>query len=176
MTPSTDRTLWIATHITPVESALRAWLRSRVAPGIDPDDIIQETYAVLASLPGVEHIQSPRAYAFQTAQSLIRRHLRRARIVRFEAIDDVDMSVTALDEPSPEREVAGRQDMRRLSELVEALPSRCREAFVLRRFEGLSQRDVALRMGISESTVEKHLVQAQRALLEGMGRDRSPSG
>jgi RNA polymerase sigma-70 factor (ECF subfamily) len=175
MAPSTDRTLWIAKHITPVEPALRAWVRSRLAPGIDADDIIQETYAVLASLPGVEHIHSPRAYAFQAAQSLIRRHSRRARIIRFEAIDDVDMSVTAMDEPSPERQVAARQDMRRLSDLVDALPSRRREAFVLRRIEGLSQRDVAVRMGISESTVEKHLLNAQRALLEGMGRN-DPGG
>jgi RNA polymerase sigma-70 factor (ECF subfamily) len=41
--------------------------------GLEPDDIVQETYAVLAGLPSVAHIQSPRAYAFQTAQSIILR-------------------------------------------------------------------------------------------------------
>jgi RNA polymerase sigma factor (sigma-70 family) len=171
MVPSTDRTTWIAMHIAPVEPALRAWLRARLAPGVDADDIIQETYAVLASLPGVAHIHSPRAYAFQTAQSLIRRHQRRARIVRFEPMDEMDMSFAALDEPSPERHVAARQDVRRLNALIETLPTRCREAFVLRKIEGLSQREVAQRMGISESTVEKHIFHALRTLLDGMGRN-----
>lgn len=170
MIPSAERTSWLARHITPHEPALRAWLRRQVVAGMDADDVVQETYAVLAGLAGVDHIQSPRAYAFQIAQSLIRLHLRRARIVKFEPLDDVDIAVTASDTPSPEHQVAARQELRRLEGLIQALPQRRREAFVLHKIEGLSQRDVARRMGISESVVEKHIGRALRALMDAVGR------
>jgi len=168
MIPDRDRTSWLASHILPHEPALRAWLRRRRVDGLETDDIIQETYAVLAGLAAVEHIESPRAYAFQTAQSVILRHLRRARIVRIDAIGDVDVLGTAIDEPSPERQASARQELRRVTELIADLPTKCREAFTLRKVEGLSQRDVARRMGISESTVEKHIGRALRVLMGAM--------
>ena len=163
-----DRTTWLCRHILPHEPALRAWLRRRRVDGLETDDIIQETYAVLAGLAVVEHIESPRAYAFQTAQSVILRHLRRARIVRIDAIGDVDLLTTAIDEPSPERQVSAREELRRVTELIADLPTKCREAFTLRKVDGLSQREVAQRMGISESTVEKHIGRALRTLMNAM--------
>ena len=163
-----ERSSWLARHVLPHEPALRAWLFLRRIDGLETDDVVQETYAVLAALPAVEHIASPKAYAFQTANSVILRHLRRARIVRIDALGDMDSLTAALDEPSPERHAAGRQDLRRVSELIAALPAKCREAFVLRKVEGLSQRDIAQRMGISESTVEKHIGRALRILMAAL--------
>jgi len=165
MIPAADRTIWLARHILPHEPALRAWLRRRAVAGLETDDVIQETYAILAGLGDVGHIASPRAYAFQTAQSLILRHLRRAQIVRMEALDDADLQSVVLDAPSPERQVSDRQDLRRLADLTATLPAKCREAFLLRKVEGLSQREVAQRMGISEGTVEKHIARALRVLM-----------
>ena len=166
--PSRDRTEWLARHILPHEPALRAWLRRRVAGGLEVDDVVQETYAVLAGLASVDHIVSPRSYAFQTAQSLILRDLRRGRIVRMETTDDIERMGYAIDEPSPERQVSARQELRRAREAIARLPAKCREAFTLRKLEGLSQRDVARRMGISESTVEKHVGRALRTLMCAM--------
>ncbi|WP_372784547.1 RNA polymerase sigma factor [Phenylobacterium sp.] len=168
MFPSRDRASWLACHILPHEPALRAWLHRRRVDGLETDDIVQETYAVLAGLAAVEHIDSPRAYAFQTAQSIILRHLRRARIVRIDAIGDIDLLGAAIDEPSPERQASSRQELRRVTELIAGLPAKCREAFTLRKIEGLSQRDVARRMGISENTVEKHIGRALRTLMSTM--------
>ena len=160
--------MWLARHVLPHEPALRAWLRRRRVDGLETDDIVQETYAVLAALASVEHIESPRAYAFQTAQSVILRHLRRARVVRIDALGDLETLNTPLDAPSPEHQTAARQELSRVSELIAHLPSKCREAFTLRKVEGLSQREVAGRMGISESTVEKHIGRALRTLMEAM--------
>ena len=168
MIPSHARSLWLAQHVLPHEPALRAWLRRRRIDGLETDDVVQETYAVLSALPAVGHIASPRAYAFQTAQSLVLRHLRRARIVRIDAIGDVEALTTALDEPSPEDHTAGRQALRQVCLLIAALPPKCREAFLLRKIDGLSQRQIAERMRISESTVEKHIGRALRVLMTAM--------
>lgn len=167
-TPSNDRSRWLARNVLPHEPALRAWLRRREVDGLETDDIIQETYAILAAAASVDHITSPRAYAFQTAQSLILRHLRRARVVRIEALGDIESLNPVGEDPSPERQVASRQDLRRVNELIAALPPKCREAFTLRKVSGLSQRQVAERMGISESTVEKHIGRALRTLMDAM--------
>jgi RNA polymerase sigma-70 factor (ECF subfamily) len=165
MAPSQDRSLWLAQYVLPHEPALRAWLRRRRIDGLETDDVVQETYAVLSALPAVGHITSPRAYAFQTAQSLVLRHLRRARIVRIDAIGDVESLTAALDEPSPEDHTASRQALRQVCLLIAALPPKCREAFLLRKIDGLSQRQIAERMRISESTVEKHIGRALRVLM-----------
>jgi len=168
MIPTSDRSSWLARHILPHEPALRAWLRRRVVSGLEVDDIVQETYAVLAAMGCIDHIDAPRAYAFQTAQSIILRHLRRARVVRIEALGDIETLNPTAEEPSPERQASSRQELRLVMGLIEALPAKCREAFTLRKVAGLSQREVARQMGITESTVEKHIGRALRTLMEAL--------
>jgi RNA polymerase sigma-70 factor (ECF subfamily) len=167
MIPSSDRAAWLARNVLPHEPALRAWLRHRRVDGLEIDDIVQETYAALASLGAVDHIESPRAYAFQAAQSVIVRHLRRSRVVRIDALGPETLEAPT-DAPSPEQQTSARQDLRRVAALIAALPAKRREAFTLRKVDGLSQRQVAQRMGISENTVEKHIGHALRALMDAM--------
>lgn len=165
---SSDRNAWLAQHILPNEPNLRAWLQRHRLNGLETDDVIQETYAVLANLPDVTHIESPQAYAFQTAKSLVLRHFRRARIVRIDAVGDIELLSAATYEPSPEQQVSAREDLNRVREMIAGLPAKCREAFSLRKVHGRSQREVAARMGISESTVEKHVGNALRILMSRM--------
>ena len=169
--PSPDRTAWISTQILPHESALRAWLRRRASHGLEVDDLVQETYALLAGLAAVDHIRSPKAYAFQTAQSLILRHLRRSKVVRMETVGDLADLHLRDDGPSPESRLAAHQQLMRARQVILAMPARRREAFILRKFEGLSQRQIAQRMGIAQSTVEKHIAQALRALMSALSLD-----
>ncbi len=166
--PSSARNAWLAQHILPNEPNLRAWLQRHWVNGLETDDIVQETYAILATLADVDHIDSPQAYAFQTAKSLVMRHFRRARIVRFDTISDADLLSAAADEPSPEQQVSAREELRSVNQLIAGLPAKCREAFSLRKVHGRSQRDVAAQMGISESTVEKHVGRALRILMSRM--------
>jgi RNA polymerase sigma-70 factor (ECF subfamily) len=173
--PSRERTAWISRHILPHEPALRAWLRRRASRDLEVDDIVQETYAVLAGLPAVEHIRAPRAYAFQTALSVVLQHARRAQRVRIDPVGDMAALMTPADEPSPESWVAARQDLRWVRDVLLGMPARQREAFTLRKVEGLSQREIAQRMGIAESTVEKHLGQALRGLMAALKARVSPA-
>src|SRR3546814_1338682 len=120
-------------------------------------DLVQEAYAVLVELPDVAHIREPRAYLFTTARSVVLQHVRRSRIVAIEAVAEIDRLDIEHDERSPDRHAMAGQELRRIGALIAALPAKCREAFVLRKVQGLSQREIAGRMRISENTVEKHV-------------------
>lgn len=165
-----QRTIWLVRNALPHEPALRAWLARRPLAGLEVDDIVQETYAILAALESVDHILNGRTYMFEVAKSVVLRSLRRSRIVAFEALAEAEALEPPSDEPSPETVAADRQELSRIAALIAGLPAKCREAFTLRKVHGLSQREVARRMGVSENTVEKHIGKGIGVLMNALGR------
>jgi RNA polymerase sigma-70 factor (ECF subfamily) len=156
MRASDERALWLSRHVLKHEPALRAWLGRRRVAGLDVDDIVQETYARLIAVDQVTGIGNVRNYMFQTAYSVLVSHIRRSKIVSFEAVADLEQLGAARDF-SPEDQVIDRDELNRLARAIATLPGKVRDVFVLRRVDGLSQRDVARKLGLSESTVEKHM-------------------
>ncbi|WP_341022538.1 RNA polymerase sigma factor [Brevundimonas diminuta] len=156
-------------RVLPHEPSLRAWLSSKRGAGIDVDDVVQETYAVLAARETVSDIRHPRAYLFQVAQSVVVRHVRRARIVSIQAAEDLERFDPVADAASPEQTAIDRDELRHLAEMIAAMPGQTRQAFILRRVHGLSQREIAERMRLAESTVEKHIARGLRFLIDRLG-------
>jgi RNA polymerase sigma-70 factor (ECF subfamily) len=167
---SQDRAAWLARHVLPHEAALRAWLRQKYALGVEVDDIVQETYAILAGLESVDAIRNPRSYAFQTAHSLILAHLRRSKIVSIRSASDLELASAMADTPTPEQVAEDRDELANVARVLGDLPPKVREVFLLRRVQGLSQRETAQRLGITENSVEKRVSQGIRALLLAFGR------
>ncbi len=165
-----ERTRWFLRNILPHEPALRGWLSRGVPVGIDPDDVIQEAYAILAEQESVEGIRHPRAYLFQVARSIVVRHVRRARIVSIQTVEDLERLEHPDEAASPERLAIDRDELRRLAQAIAAMPAKTREAFVLRRVKGLPQREIAARMRISENTVETHISRGVLFLIDWFGR------
>ena len=165
-----DRTRWFLSNILPHEPALRRWLARRSAYDIDPDDVIQEAYTILAELESVAGIRHSRAYLFQVARSVITRHIRRARIVPIHAVQDLGTLEYADDAASPETSAIDRDELRHLARAIAGMPAKTREAFVLRRVDGLLQRDIAAQVRISENTVETHIARGIRFLIDWVGR------
>jgi len=165
-----ERTRWFLRNILPHEAALRGWLSRSAPAGVDPDDVIQESYAILAELETVDAIRHSRAYLFQVARSVIMRHVRRARIVPIHTVDDLER----LDQPesaaSPEQYAIDRDELRQLARAIAAMPLKTREAFILRRVRDLPQREIAARMRISENTVETHISRGILFLIDWFGR------
>ncbi|WP_427789060.1 RNA polymerase sigma factor [Brevundimonas diminuta] len=167
---STERAAWLGQHVFPHEAQLRNWLSRRTLSGFEVDDVIQETYAVLAGLERVDHIRNPRTYMFEVAKSIVLQALRRSRVVTFDALAEMADGMSLPNaEPSPERIVADRQELGRVAALIAGLPPKCREVFTLRKVQGLSQKEVAGRLGISENTVEKHVGKALLILTAKVG-------
>lgn len=170
-----ERARWFAHHILPHEPALRGWLSRRRAPAaFDVDDIVQESYAVLAERERVDDILNPRAYLFQVAHSLVVRNIRRARIVPILAVEDLGQMDWPDSAATPEQNAIAHDDLRQLAEVIATMPGQTREAFVMRRVRGLSQREIASRMGLSENTVEKHIVRGLRWLGDWFASGGSP--
>jgi RNA polymerase sigma-70 factor (ECF subfamily) len=79
------------------------------------------------------------------------------KVVSISSAPNFDYLETPSDEPSPERQVIDRDELQRLARMIAQLPGKVRDVFTLRRIHGLSQREVAERLGLAESTVEKHM-------------------
>jgi RNA polymerase sigma factor (sigma-70 family) len=167
---------WFAREILPHEADVRRWLARRVRGLADchVDEVVQEAYARLWAA-GAKRILNPRAYFFVTARHIVAEALRRSRVVSIESIADVDSLNISDGDVGPERRLSGREEIERMWHILAKLPPKCREAFELRKFSELSQREIAQRMQVSESTVEKHLVKALRIVLQEMkGIEREP--
>ncbi len=167
--------MWVVTHILPHEPAIRAWLRrARVAPE-DVDDVIQEAYSRLSALDSFAHIERPNAYFFSIVRNLLVRRLKRAKIVQIEPIAELE-SYADDSVFTPEREAAARQEYARVRALIAALPDRCRRIVEMRKIEGLSQREIAARLGVSESVVENQVHQGIRAVMRAMRNQDAAAG
>ena len=164
-----SRSRWLERNVLPHEITLRKWLQSRDLAGLEIEDIIQETYSRILALDTFDHISKPRAYAFQVAYSIVLDHVRRLKVVAIDAVPDLDAMSDSFDAFTPEVILSARQDLKRLAHDLAALPDRVREVFQLRRIDGISQRETAFRLGIAESTVEKHMARGLVMMADWFG-------
>lgn len=172
MAESRDRIVaWVGTQIIPHEPVVRRWLRRSMVSREDIDDLIQEAYCRLAGLSDVSHIEKPQAYFTLIVQNLLTDQIRRSRIVRFETVAEMDALALFADEPSPERITAGRCELARVRKLIAALPDRCRQIFELRKIHGVSQKEIARTLGVSEATVENEGVRGLRLILAALRQE-----
>lgn len=164
-----SRYRWIAVHILPHEDELRGWLRRHLGSfnDNDVDDVVQEAFARIWAVD-LSTIRSGRAYLYATVRHLLTERARRSRVVPIEFLGEIDSLSLISEEPGPDRQVGARQELARLQAIVALLPGQCRRAFELCKFEGLSYRDVAQRMGLREKTVENHLTRALARITEAL--------
>ena|ERR1051326_2730278 len=165
-----ERAVWLSRNVLPHEPALRTMLRRWRVQEEDIDDLVQETYAKLTKLESVASVRNPKNYMFQTAYSLMISRIRRSQVVSIRAVSDLE-SVSAFDDtPTPEQSAEDRDELRAVLAALEQLPKACFRVFMLRRVDGLSQKEVASRLGLSENTVEHHMTSAIRFLMDHFGR------
>jgi RNA polymerase sigma-70 factor (ECF subfamily) len=136
--------------------------------GLDPaaaQDCTQETFI---RINGVElsELERPDAYLLRIAANVFLERIRRARARREKqhvSIDSVELvdKVELVDrESSPARIYEGRERLLRLAAIVDELPQRTREVFLLNRLDGLTYTQLAARFGVSVGTIEKQISHA----------------
>ncbi|WP_442680915.1 RNA polymerase sigma factor [Sphingomonas sp. ASY06-1R] len=165
----------MAREILPHEGRVRAWLSRQWRGTIDVDDVLQEAYCRLSALGAIDHIENPLAYFRRTAHAAAVDAIRHTtkNIVSMTESDGFDV----LDEsPSADRVVEGAQELGRVASLLASLSDTCRRVIELRRVEGLSQREAAARLGVSENVVENHIVRGIRKVTAAMAEQDAEAG
>jgi RNA polymerase sigma-70 factor (ECF subfamily) len=116
---------------------------------------------------------------FTTARNLMIDRMRRKRIVSIDAVGNLEALNVLVDNESPERRTSAYEDLRQLAKAFDQLPPKCRETVWLRRVDDLPQKTVAVRLGVTEKTVEKHVMKGMRLLaaaLYGQRDEQSSNG
>ncbi len=147
------------------EGVLRACLYRYVRNSADVDELLQETYTHLltaGATPNREEIRSIRAFALTVARNVALSWLRHRQVVPIELVADLE-ALELLDERGQVEEIVNtHQELALLTAAVASLPTRCRQVFTLRKVYGLSQKEIAAELNISENTVEQHLAKGMR--------------
>lgn len=159
-----DVNAWFVREVLPLEAALMQFLRRSWRNKADVEDLCQDVYVRVYEAAQKQFPYPVRPFVFTVARNLLINRVKREQVVGIEAIGDLDTLNVAIDEPGPDRNAMAREELRRLQAALDQLPPRCREAVVLSKIEGLSRREIANRMGISEDTVHRHLTDGRYAL------------
>lgn len=139
---------------------LIAFVMRKVGSHAQASDIVQETYLKFIGRSPAGQVHNPRAFLYRIARNLIIDGQRHDRITGRYVSTNIEIADVACKMPSPERVISGKQELALLKQAVLDLPPRCREVFILRKFEGLSQSEIAEKLAISRNMVEKHLRKA----------------
>jgi RNA polymerase sigma factor (sigma-70 family) len=149
-----EQVRWFVDEVLPHEKGLRAWLRARFALAGDVDDLVQETFSRLLKAHDSGPIVNPRAFLFVTARNMALNQLRHLRYERPPDASEVDLLSIVDDVNSAPESIAKKEELQQLIRAIQSLPNCCRQVMTLRKIYGLSQKEVAQRLGISVHTVE----------------------
>ena len=142
---------------------LRRYLTRFLGDPSEAQDVAHDAYLRVYPTEGKRPAEKPEALLFTTARRLALNRLKRRRIapvVGETAHADLAPSTT----PGVVQTVMARQELRQLEDAITHLPPGCRAVLLLRKVELLSHREIADRLGIAVSTVEKQHARALRLL------------
>src|SRR5882757_3158777 len=160
--PESDQTRWFAQEVQPHESLLRSWLRGLFPTLPDLDDLVQESYVRLIRAREAGKVGHAKAYLFTTARNAALDFFRRRKIVSIEAVGDMQDSTVLDERPGVADAVSKQQELDLLAEAVRGLPDRCRQTLTLRLLYGLSHKEIAAELKVSEHTVKAQLAKGMR--------------
>lgn len=171
MSPPTndeDLTLarWYRDELLVHEGELRGYLKRAFPALTGTSEIVEDSISKVLAAHRARPIRSVKAYLFTTARNLAYSHLRRRQIVAIDSVEEIEALRVYDEGPSVPEVVGTKLELEILTEAIQSLPDRCRQVITLRRIYGLSQKEIAVRLGISEHTVEAQLGKAMRRCAE----------
>lgn len=161
--PPSEPSRWFAAEVQPHESSLRRYLRG-VFPSLpDVDDLVQESYVrLIRARETGRGVGYAKAFLFTTARNAALDLFRRRKVVSIEGVANLAAFEIAEDRPSAADAINKQQELEMLAAAVRDLPERCRQVVTLRLLYGLSQKEIAVDLRISEHTVKAQLAKGMR--------------
>lgn len=158
-----EKSQWFRDEVHAHDAKLKSYLRGSF-PAVDAEDVAQESYLRVWLASVAQPIKSARAFLFTVARHLALDALRHRKKSPMIAVPDLT-ALGVMDECRDAAEAAATSDeVALLAEALDSLPARCREIIILRKFQHLSQREVAARLGIAEGTVEEQVYRGIRRM------------
>lgn len=173
-TSSADLTAWFATDVQPHAPALRGYLLARYPTLPDVDNLVQECLVRVLRARETGPVESPKGLLFAIARNLALDTVRRQKVIAFEPMTENPDSSVFKDSTDVVETVSKQQEFALLTQAIQTLPERCRQVFTLRTAYGLSQKEIARKLGISENTVEKQMGKGIRICTEFFARRGLP--
>lgn len=172
-----DRRAWFRLEILPLEADLLAYARRFCRDGEhDPEDLVHDTFARAIAFAAWREVRNPGAFASRILRNVALDALRRRKVLTITAVGDFERLALADEVPTQEQVTVDRDELRQLREAMADLPVQCRRVFTLRKVYDLSPGEIAERLGLSVSTVEKHLVKGLRYCSDRLGRGDGRTG
>ncbi len=141
------------------ESAIRRFIGRYCSSAQDVEDFTQETFLKGFAAEMRTEIRDPKAFLFQIAKHTALADFRKNKRSPTDRLEDFGGAELILDEgqSSAIDELDGRKKLAVFAKAVAHLPPKCRKAFLMRRMDGLPYKQIANRLNISVSAVEKHV-------------------
>lgn len=137
---------------------LQGWLRSRLGNSSDAADLAQDTFMRVLVARNVTSIREPRTYLSSIARALMIDRFRRR------AVEDAYMTALAARpealDISPETRLSILETLTAIDSMLDGLGERTRSIFLAVQLEGLSYVAASELLGVSVTTVKKHLIRA----------------
>ncbi|CAM3600015.1 putative RNA polymerase sigma factor FecI [compost metagenome] len=140
---------------------LVSFLCARLGNRQAAEDIAHDAYIRVLERSGGSEIEHPRAFLYRTALNLVIDGHRRGLLRQVEPLEVLD-SDERFFSPAPSQSMDLNQRLELMQRALAELSQPCRESFLLRKLDGLSHPQIAERLGISRSVVEKHIVNAMK--------------
>ncbi|MDD0974078.1 sigma-70 family RNA polymerase sigma factor [Pseudomonas sp. TNT2022 ID681] len=140
---------------------LVSFLNARLGNRQVAEDVAHDAYVRVLERAGADAIEHPRAFLYRTALNLVIDGHRRNQLRQSEPLEVLDNDERFFS-PAPQHSMDLNQRLELMQRALAELSGNCRDCFLLRKLEGLSHQDIAERMGVSRSVVEKHIVNAMK--------------
>ncbi len=162
--PSAERHLRLDSVAVAYRSPLLRFFQRRIGAGEDAEDLVQEVFSRLArqDLATIENVQG---YIFRIAANVLRDRARRANVRGMVVRAPEGFDIEDEGGFTPERILQGQEAIQMMVSALYELPEMVRMVFSQYHFDGVAQVDISRRLGLSLSTVEKHMAKANRHLL-----------
>jgi RNA polymerase sigma factor (sigma-70 family) len=148
---------WFVNQVFQHRAALHRYLGKLTSGAEDIEDLVQETYVRMYALPDFHLVESPKALLFRIAHNLAVERARRHKAQATDTVADLEALTVFSEEAPPEEQTDARRRFESFCAAVERLPPICRRVFVLRKVHKLSHAEISEVLGVSESTIEKHV-------------------
>ena len=140
------------------QNSLRNYISRFMISKHEIEDVSQETFLRAYTAEQKTVIDQPKAFLFRIAKNMLLSELSKKSRKMIDYVDDYEQGNTEFGSDNLEDNLIAQQKLGAFCEAVATLPPKCRQVVLMKKVYGMSYKEIARRLGVSISAVEKHLI------------------